>query len=268
MWNYLDKPWQEAFTMAWEAYKNGTIPIGCVIVNKEGEIIARGRNKIYDKNGDNPFIGTNMAHAEMNALLGIKEEEHPDIREYTLYSTMEPCPMCFGAIVMMAIRNVNFAARDRVAGATSLNDKLQYIKNKNIKIKCDYGEKEAFQLILQSSYEYEREHPRVDWLLGKWREDNNLAIDIGEDLFKSGYFIEAAKRNAPIEEIYNDVMMKYRDIRTCPLCGNDNNCKDNKECWCYRVTIPKELLDRIPEDKKGKACVCKTCIDNFNKDNN
>lgn len=268
MWDKLDKPWQEAFTMAWEAYRDGTIPIGCVIVNKEGEIISKGRNKIYDKDGDNPFRGTNMAHAEMNTLLGIREENHPEIREYTLYSTMEPCPMCFGTIVMMSIRNVYYAARDAVAGATALNDKLDYIKNKNISVKSDYGEKEAFQLILQSSYEFERKHPRVQWLVGKWRKDNNLAIEIGEELYRSKYFQDAAKDNLPIEQIYNEVIGKYIGMKTCPLCGNDNNCSSSKECWCHSIIVPKELLDKVPNEKKDKSCICKTCIDDFKSNNN
>ena len=43
--------------------------------------------------------------------------------------------MCFGTMVMMNIRNIYFAARDGFAGATALNDKLDYIKNKNIILK-------------------------------------------------------------------------------------------------------------------------------------
>lgn len=68
MWENLDKPWQEALEMAWEAYGKGTIPIGCVIVNKQGEIISRGRNRIFDLKSSNPLAGCNMAHAEMTAM--------------------------------------------------------------------------------------------------------------------------------------------------------------------------------------------------------
>lgn len=56
---------------------------------------------------------------------------------------------------------------------------------------------------------------------------------------------------------------KEIDQTKCPICGNDNNCKHNKECWCHNVTIPNGLLDMIPEDKKGKACICKSCIDKY-----
>ncbi len=104
-----------------------------------------------------------MAHAEMNALLGLNEIDHPEIRSYILYTTMEPCPMCFGTAIMMNIRNISYGARDGFAGATSLNDKLDYIKGKNINIEYEGGgEIEVFQLILQSVYEYERQHLRIE----------------------------------------------------------------------------------------------------------
>nr|WP_276536672.1 cysteine-rich CWC family protein [Tissierella carlieri] len=263
VWNKLDKPWQEAFKLAWEAYKRGTIPIGCVITSKDGNIVSRGRNQIFDETSDNSIAGTNMAHAEINAMLGLRENNHPDIRSYILYTTTEPCPMCFGTMVMMNIRNIQYGAQDRFAGAISLNDKLDYIKNKNIVVKKGEDEIEVFQLILQAAYEYECKHPRMEDILNTWRETNNLAIDFGKELNRIGYFLQAAKDNKDIEEVYNDVIEKYLEQVTCPICGKNNNCRHSKECWCHNVIIPKGILDIIPEDKKGKACICKSCIDKY-----
>ena len=112
------------------------------------------------RESNNPLAGCNMAHAEMTALLGLKEGEHPNRRTYTLYTSMEPCAMCFGTMVMMNIRKIRYGARDSFAGATSLNDKMDYIKNKGIDIKQGSEEIEAFQLILQSAYECERQHSK------------------------------------------------------------------------------------------------------------
>ena len=50
----------------------------------------------------------------------------------------------------------------------------------------------------------------------------------------------------------------------CPLCGLDNQCgavAGDSMCWCYAVSIPAELLNRIPEDARRKACLCRTCVD-------
>jgi tRNA(adenine34) deaminase len=48
---------------------------------------------------------------------------HPNIKKYTLYTTMEPCPMCFGIMAMIGIRNMRYAAKDGFAGVTELNYK-------------------------------------------------------------------------------------------------------------------------------------------------
>ncbi|MCF6464741.1 nucleoside deaminase [Clostridium sp. Cult2] len=209
MWNNLERPWQIAFEMAWEAYKARTIPIGCVIVNSNGEIMSKGRNRIFDKENSTLLAGTNMAHAEMDALLGLKESEHPDIRNYILYTTMEPCPMCFGTMVMMNIRNIYYAAGDGFAGATSLNDKLDYIKNKNIVINQGSKEIEVFQLVMQSAYEYNRQYPRIENILEAWRNISKKSIEYGKALYETGYFKKAMNANMSIDVVYDEIMTGY-----------------------------------------------------------
>ena len=59
----------------------------------------------------------------------------------------------------------------------------------------------------------------------------------------------------------------YKKIeRICPLCGQDNNCQHGQGgCWCDKVKVPKYILDLIPNDKKGKACICKSCLEKYLK---
>lgn len=57
MWQDLERPWQVAFEMAWESYKNGTIPIGAVITDVEGNIVSKGRNRIRDRKGSTLLAG-------------------------------------------------------------------------------------------------------------------------------------------------------------------------------------------------------------------
>lgn len=56
------------------------------------------------------------------------------------------------------------------------------------------------------------------------------------------------------------------ESRVCPLCGGDNKCMHNKECWCMDKEIPGELIEKIPLDKREKACICENCIDRFNQE--
>jgi len=63
-----------------------------------------------------------------------------------------------------------------------------------------------------------------------------------------------------------------RDIaKTCPLCGKDNRCgllgqNPTEPCWCTQEVFPSKLLERVPEDSKGKACICRECLEKFHLD--
>ncbi|WP_127530838.1 cysteine-rich CWC family protein [Paenibacillus kobensis] len=64
------------------------------------------------------------------------------------------------------------------------------------------------------------------------------------------------------------------DTSRCPLCGRDNRCAcaaagcpdDATGCWCFTVSIPEQLLTRIPSELRGKACVCPACVEAFYKE--
>ena len=100
----------EALKLAAEAAAAGEVPVGCVIV-KDGEIIGRGRNRREEKQ-------KTVSHAEMeaiaeaNAALGSWRLDGCD-----LYVTLEPCPMCAGAILNARVSRVFYGARDREMGA-------------------------------------------------------------------------------------------------------------------------------------------------------
>ncbi len=101
---------EEALALAREAASAGEVPVGCVIV-RDGQIVGRGRNRREEKQ-------STASHAEMeaiaqaNARLGTWRLEECD-----LYVTMEPCPMCAGAILNARIPRVWYGARDEAMGA-------------------------------------------------------------------------------------------------------------------------------------------------------
>ncbi|SDC90790.1 CubicO group peptidase, beta-lactamase class C family [Paenibacillus sp. UNCCL117] len=56
------------------------------------------------------------------------------------------------------------------------------------------------------------------------------------------------------------------DASRCPLCGQANECallsgERIEACWCFRASIPSELLQRIPDSRRGKSCVCPSCVE-------
>ena len=113
-----EKYMKEALRQAKKAEKLGEVPIGCVIV-KDGKIIARGYNRRNtDKN--------TLAHAELQAIRkASKAVGDWRLEDCTMYVTLEPCPMCAGAIVQARIPNVVIGCMNPKAGcAGSVLDML------------------------------------------------------------------------------------------------------------------------------------------------
>lgn len=101
----------EALALAHEAAGAGEIPVGCVIVDAEGKIIGRGRNR-REESGDA------TAHAEVEAIRQACESIGGwRLCGCTLFVTLEPCPMCAGAIINSRIPKVVFGARDENTGS-------------------------------------------------------------------------------------------------------------------------------------------------------
>jgi tRNA(Arg) A34 adenosine deaminase TadA len=118
-WEHLDHPWQAAFELAWEAFGDGTIPVGAVVVDENGAIVAQGRNRIFaDSAPPKQIAGTRLAHAELNALAQLS----PDRRwnACTLYTTLEPCVLCVGAASVATVGRIRFAGTDVFSGSSAL----------------------------------------------------------------------------------------------------------------------------------------------------
>lgn len=100
---------REAIRQAQKAAAIGEVPIGCVIV-RDGRIIGRGYNRRTTE-------GNVLAHAEMTAIRRACRAVHDwRLEECTLYVTLEPCPMCAGAIVQARIPRVVMGTRNPKAG--------------------------------------------------------------------------------------------------------------------------------------------------------
>lgn len=100
-----------ALSLAREAYDNDEVPVGCVITDKDGRVIGRGRNR-REESGDA------TAHAEIEAIREACASIHDwRLEDCTMYVTLEPCPMCTGAIINSRIPRLVFGARDAVTGS-------------------------------------------------------------------------------------------------------------------------------------------------------
>jgi len=101
---------RRAMALAAQAEKEGEIPVGAVLV-KDGEVIAEGWNQ---------SIGCHdaTAHAEVQALRKAGQYlSNYRLLDTTLYVTLEPCPMCAGALLHSRVKRIVFGAPDLKAGA-------------------------------------------------------------------------------------------------------------------------------------------------------
>lgn len=100
-----------ALELAKEAAADGEIPVGCVVVGAGGKIIGRGRNRREKKQ-------LASAHAEMEAIdAACKSLGAWRLSGCSLYVTLEPCPMCAGAIMNSRIGSVYYGAKEKLSGS-------------------------------------------------------------------------------------------------------------------------------------------------------
>ena len=100
---------EEAFALAEEAAADGEIPIGAVVVDRDGNIIGRGRNRRES--------GDPLGHAEMFAIAeAAKAIGDWRLEGTTMVVTLEPCAMCAGALVNARVERLIFGAYDPKAG--------------------------------------------------------------------------------------------------------------------------------------------------------
>ena len=108
----MDKFLTAAYDEAKKGLAEGGIPIGSVLVH-QGKIIGRGHNQRVQK-------GSVILHAEMDALENAGRQTSGVYKECTLYTTLSPCPMCTGAILLYGIPKVVIGENQTFMGGESL----------------------------------------------------------------------------------------------------------------------------------------------------
>lgn len=122
-----EKYMELAISMAKKAFKKGEIPVGAVIV-KNGKIIAKSYNT-KEKNKDV------TCHAEINAIKkACKKLKTWHLEECELYTTLEPCMMCTGAIIQSRIKKIYFSTTNE-----SFGELVNYVNNNKIKLQINGG---------------------------------------------------------------------------------------------------------------------------------
>ena len=152
--HFMDK----ALELAKEAAAEGEVPVGCVIV-RNGQIIATGRNRREAEK-------TALGHAEIEAIgNACKALGGWRLWDCTLYVTLEPCPMCTGAIINARIPRVVCGAKDEKCGACgSVCDLTAMDFNHHPQVEFGVREEESKALLTQFFKELRQElRSRPKW---------------------------------------------------------------------------------------------------------
>ena len=107
----------QAIDLAQLAEREGNLPVGAIITLK-GEVVAGGRSAIWVPKFDA------TRHAEMEALRSVPQELWKFSEEMNLYTTLEPCLMCFGSILLHRIGRIIYGSTDSYGGASPVMHNL------------------------------------------------------------------------------------------------------------------------------------------------
>ncbi len=143
---------REAIRQAKKAYAIWEVPIGCVIV-RDGQIIARGYNR---RNTDH----STLSHAELNAIKkACRKVGDWRLSDCTMYVTLEPCPMCAGAIVQARIKRVVIGCMNPKAGCAGSIVNLLQMKEFNHQVELITGvQGEECSLMMSTFFKDLRKH--------------------------------------------------------------------------------------------------------------
>ncbi|KZX14815.1 tRNA-specific adenosine deaminase [Methanobrevibacter cuticularis] len=123
---------KEAIKEAKKSLKEGGIPIGSVLVEND-KIISRGHNRLIQNNSA-------ILHGEMDTIENAGRLKGKDYKKTTLYTTLSPCPMCSGAIILYNIPRVVIGENTTLLGAENL------LKNNNVEV-VNLNEEEPRKLL-------------------------------------------------------------------------------------------------------------------------
>ena len=164
-------------------------------------IVVEGRNKI----GEQEILNPRVAHAEVEAVRNLDVSKYPNVKSYTLYAALEPCPMCLGTPVMGGIRNVIIGAHDSHGGAIELIEKSEFLSSKHITVTWMpqiYGD---IQRGLQAIKEllFNEDNDKLERMLSDFSIYNSCGVEAAKSMVHSGLFKNHLPEHYEIEYIFN-----------------------------------------------------------------
>ncbi|MBV8715139.1 MAG: nucleoside deaminase [Chloroflexi bacterium] len=211
LWSELTPPWQAAFEQAWSAYRARSLPMGAVLVDRDGRIVSRGRNRIFETGSELPenqcVFGHRLAHAEINALIGF-DHTTTNVRECTLYATLEPCVLCIGAIRMIGVKDVRYVAPDPVAGGVALLEATDFMRRGGV-VPRELGHPVVAFASIALNVAAHLELV-AKWQPDRWQAAGLRGVEFGQQLYATDELRRLAESGASIEQVLEHLADGHR----------------------------------------------------------
>jgi tRNA(Arg) A34 adenosine deaminase TadA len=196
---------RRAVELAWASFRAGSLGIGAVVTH-HGDVLVTGRNRLAeDDPGDDVLAGTSLAHAEMNALAKLRWGTRPDGLE--LWTTLQPCLQCLGAIRLSPVRRVHVLAPDPLfRGVEQARHLSEFIGRQWPEItEAPVDEWAAFSLLLQT-------HVATFWRIAVagWNEALPSIAALARALVSSGELLDLAAAGAQLDEVAGGLWDRLR----------------------------------------------------------
>ena len=202
----ITEAWRACLTEMWTAFSHGSIPVGAVYVDGSGTIRYRGRNRLYERQAPHPYIsGSRIGHAEMNVLVQIPTDDYPNIGQGILYTTLEPCPMCTGSLVMSGVRSVRYGARDGEWGALALLTREPLVK-KPVVVEGPHPVVEIMSLALSIVRCVEHPSSRAADFIRTFSATNPAAGRLAQQWIATRFLASAIDRGDPVDRVIDAVL--------------------------------------------------------------
>ena len=172
------------------------------MADAQGRVLALGRNRLGEARTVNGVIGGHdLAHAEINALLALESVPRPDCYGWTVYTTVEPCPQCAGAVTMSGIRGLSYAAPDPWAGCADLLTAHPYMARKGMRVeRAPEGVIRASLLLLVHALLEEGGRPGSDVMLDSFAALHPAEVERAVQLYAAGTLLRLRERTAVLDE--------------------------------------------------------------------
>lgn len=165
-------------------------------------IAGRGRSRIFETGAvpaeRHSLFGHRLAHAEINALIGL-DHSTTDVRECTLYATLEPCVLCIGAIRLVGLKDVRYAAHDPVAGGLALLDTTDFMRRGGI-VPRELGNPRLALATIALNVAAHLELVER-WKPNRWQAAGLQGVDLGVELNASGELRRLADIGTSVAEV-------------------------------------------------------------------